>query len=422
MADLKPLRIPYAIDLDADEEISAEDIAEAMDDLTSDIRLRATATKNTTARRTMRFVCPACGQQVYPHAPAYNGTRYFWSHLPRGAYSCPLESKRKLTPDQINQRIFYGRQEGEAHKKLVMLLSHLAAAHPATVPASVEVGVYERPTPEIRDEFPYGRFPDVKFAIGETRAVLEAQLATITLHGINGRRAFYDRSGIRLLWVMRNFDPSGPLRVSVKDIVADQGGVLFSIDREVEAAIALDNRFRLRAWTYRANDTGGSWADRIASIEECLDLAKPNRWADAFKTRWIKAYQGRSYHDAVVPNPESMLRELIIEAGVGDMAIPASTLRLVRLLISLESGIVTGAATENLIPLANSFEIKGGHQALALVRKAIKLWQSDLLEKPSVQRAISRAERLLRERGEHEWGQKSVIGRIREVLFPDWRL
>ncbi len=69
------------------------------------------------------------------------------------------------------------------------------------------LGKYEPPADDMRAEFPYGRYPDVQFQIGRTTVILEAQLATITLHGINGRRAFYDRKGSKLLWVMRNFDP-----------------------------------------------------------------------------------------------------------------------------------------------------------------------------------------------------------------------
>ncbi len=56
---------------------------------------------------------------------------------------------------------------------------------------------------------------------------LEAQLATIALYGINGRLAFYDRHGAALLWVTRNFDPVGPLRASMRDILAGQQGGLF---------------------------------------------------------------------------------------------------------------------------------------------------------------------------------------------------
>jgi len=418
---MKPLRIPYAIDPDSDRRISAEEIAEIMNDPRSTIRLRATARADTTARKALRLTCPACAQQLYPHAPRLAEARYFWSHLPRQARFCPLESKRKLTPDQINSRIFEGRQESDAHKNLVALLMRLAAADPGIDPKSVVAGIYEAPTPEMREEFPHGRFPDVKFVLGLTTIVLEAQLATITLHGINGRRAFYDRSGTRLLWVMRNFDPTGPLRASVRDIIADQGGLLFSIDREVEALIATDHYFRLRVWSYEA--ATDAWSDQIALIEECIALAKPLRWADAFKARWIEAYRGKNYKDVVNPSVESMLAEIIEQAPIGeDEDIPPSTLPLVRLLISLETGVMAGSAHPALISIANNFGINGGHRALTLVHKAIERWQKPLLDRKSMQDALSRAREALEQSGEKEWGRKSVIGRIREVLFPDWVL
>jgi hypothetical protein len=418
---MKPLRIPYAIDLETNRRISADEIAEMMTDPRSTIRLRATASKDTLARKALRLSCPACSQQLYPHAPRLSEARYFWSHLPRQARFCPLESKGKLSPDQVNSRIFDGREESNAHKDLVALLMRYAASDPQIEAETVVSGAYEPPRPEIRVEFPYGRFPDVKFAFGMTSVVLEAQLATITLHGINGRRAFYDRSDIRLLWVMRNFDPTGTLRASVRDIIADQAGMLYSIDHEVEAAIAADRRFRLRVWAYQAVDD--SWSDRIELIENCIALARPQRWADTFKARWIEAYGGRNYRDVQDPRVEAMLAEVVEHAQIDTSEIiPNSMLPLIRLLISLESGTVAGSGHRSLISIANSFDFNDGHRALALVRKAIERWQPAVLNRNSVGEALARAQATLDRTGDKEWGRRSVLGRIREALFPDWRL
>lgn len=74
---MRPLLIPYAIDVERHVAVSASDIAEMMEDSSSTVRLQATAHLSTRTRRPIKFTCPACGQQLYPHAPVFNGTRYF---------------------------------------------------------------------------------------------------------------------------------------------------------------------------------------------------------------------------------------------------------------------------------------------------------------------------------------------------------
>lgn len=419
----RELLIPYAIDRERDVRISADEIAAIMSDLRSTVRLQATASADTVARRAMRLSCPACNQRLYPHAPTVDGGRYYWTHSRGSADDCPLERKRRLTPDQISARIFRGRQEGDAHKDLVRLLAGLAERDASV--EGVELGAYEAPTDAMRDEFSYGRFPDVKFICSGNRVVLEAQLATIALHGINGRRAFYDRSGACLLWVMRNFDPRGPMRASIRDIVADQGGCLFSLDSDIIAMSREDHVFRLRAWTFLGAEHLEPWEASVVTIAEAIALARPVRWADEFKRRWIEAYRGVSYGGLGRPDPFAMLAELTDRAGLP--AFERDTqgecmLALVRLMISLEAGFVTGAGHPKLISLANSFDVNGGHRAGSLVRKAIERWHPELLGKASMVKALGRAADRLKISGESEWGRLSPIGRIRTVLFPDWDL
>lgn len=368
---MRPLMIPYAINESRQEIVSAENIAEIMEDYRSTIRLQATARKNTATRRIVSYVCPACGTPLYPHAPRSTG-RYYWSHRQRlREVWCPYERKAKLTPDQIQAVIFRGRQEGEAHKNLVALLMGLAQRDPAVT--NVKAEAYEPPTPEMREEFPYGRFPDVKFTCDSKQVVLEAQLATITLHGINGRRAFYDRKGIALLWVMRNFDPRVLMRASVRDIIADQGGALFSLDNEVIARSESDGIFRLTVWRHLPETAEDPWKAEIVTIYEAAALARPARWADEFKRRWIETYPSGFYAHAGVPDPYIMLDEIARNAGLPSFArndFSESTLSLVRLLISLEAGVVTGSGHDKLISLANRFNVKDGYRAIDIVRMA----------------------------------------------------
>lgn len=417
------LLIPYAIDVGRNISVSATDIGEIMSDVRSTHRLQSTARHDTNVRKALRYECPACGGQIYPHAPVRPGGRYFWSHLPREAIGCPLESKRKMSPDQVNAKIFHGRQEGQAHRDLVALLVRLAEADPNV--ASVTRGEYVPPTDEMRSQFPYGRFPDVRFVCGNSQIVLEAQLATITLHGINGRRAFYDREGSILLWVMRNFDPRGPMQASVRDIVADQVGQLYSIDNDIVALGDADGLFRLRRWVFLGDDEAEPWESSTVTIAEAASLARPVRWCDDFKKRWIVAYPGATRDSPNGSDPYAMLNEVARQAGLPPYRNDAEglcMLRLVRLLISLEAGKVTGSGHAKLISLANSFDSSGGHRAYLLVTAAVRHWQPELLTRGSMVKAIERARDRLRKDGTLAWRRSSPIGRIRDVLFPDWKL
>lgn len=420
---MRPLLIPYAIDIDRDVKISADEIAELMLDPRSTLRLQATAYADVGSRKMLPFICPACAQRVYPRAPTRSDGRHYWSHLPRGAYECTLERKRKLTPDQINARIFHGRQEGEAHKELVALLAALATRDPSI--DMIEIGAYEAPTAAMRDEFPFGRFPDVKFTCSGNKVVLEAQLATITLHGINGRRAFYERAGTSLLWVMRNFDPRGQMKASVRDIVADQSGLLFSLDSDLTALSEDDGIFRLRAWAFQGDDPEEPWESSIVTIADAVARARPMRWSDDFKRRWIEEYRGASYWARGKRDPYVMLNEVAAQVALPPFEFNQANnclLSLVRLMISLEAGFVAGAGHPQLISIANGFGTNGGHRAISLIRKAIERWQPQLLDRASMQGAFTRARKELEDGGVPEWGRLSAIGRMRDALFPDWEL
>lgn len=421
----RDLLIPYALVATSGVRITASELAEQMADPRSPLRLQATADRDTERRRAIRFSCPACGHAVYPHAPVVRGGRYFWSHRPKAAAFCPLERKRALSPDEINRLIFWGRQESEAHRNLVLLLASAAERDPRTVEGSTQIGVYKPPTLEMRDEFPYGRYPDVSFLYGQEKIVLEAQLATISLHGINGRRAFYERSGATLLWVMRNFSPNGPLRASVLDILADQAGHIFSVDRETEELSREDLTVRLRCWQYDRGFEGVNWSERVITLGEAIRVANPLWWARDFKRRWVEAYDGKNCFYDDVPDPQIFIQEAAVEAALTASEcsrLDKSTIEIVRLLIALEAGRVVGTRNTRLISMANSFHRRVGYRARTLVVRALERWQPALLEKPSMKIALNSASDALAQPGEREWGQTSPIGKLRSVLFPDWKI
>lgn len=422
----RDLLIPYAINQATLETVSAKELEDRTSDWRDTIRLDATLDHNTAGRRITRYLCPTCSQSVYPHAPLRPGGRYFWSHRPRSAEMCPLAIDRPLKPDQINRLIFNGRQEGEAHKDLVSLLCRLALADPQTVDASLKIGEYERPTPEMASEFPHGRFPDVAFSYGQNKVVLEAQLATIALNGINGRRAYYDRLGSALLWITRNFDPSNTIRASLRDILADQRGLILSVDQEVESLSAKEGVFHLRAWIYEYTDRQTHWSNRVVPLTEAIEMARPQRWSDRFKARFVETYDGQSYKDVEIVIALRFANELLEQLhlpGFSKWGQEADDIVcMIGLLISLEIGRPIGSGHPKLISLANSFDRRDRERYRSLVLKAVEHWRPELLAQRSMRDALDRSRLRLIELGEAPYGRNSIIGRLRAIVFPDWKL
>lgn len=416
----KELLIPYALDAETGCRISAADIGVSLADARSTLRLQATARHDTYDRKAKALHCPACFGRIYPHAPTKPSGRYYWSHRAGDAQHCPLERKTPLTLDEIGRLIFGGRQEGDAHKDLVALLIRMAERDPGTEAGSATKGQYEAPSSEMREEFPYGRFPDVKFVNGGKRVVIEAQLATIALNAINGRRAFYDRTGQHLIWVTRAFEPS-VIRASLRDILADQKGVLFSIDREVEELSESDGRFRLRAWTYDYTSSGEEqWHREILTLDQALNLPSMLPWNRRFKDKWVSIFARRSFSEI----SNETLRELYIQLTDHCHLEPLDeqdswyTLHLVNLLISLEIGEVLGAKHGRLVSLVHSaLDSRRQQHAAALVRRALDHWQNTLARDPKISAKLDR----LRETVPQS-GRSSRLGAIRARLFPDWVL
>lgn len=421
----RDLLIPYATNERTGETLWAEALAQRTRDWRDTIRLDATLDHNTATRQITHYLCPACGKAVYPHAPIWLNGRSFWAHRPKSAQYCPLAAGRPLSPDQINRLIFQGRQEGDAHRNLVALLKQLALADPNTIKDTVRTGDYERPTLEMMAEFPHGRFPDVAFTYGKAKVVLEAQLATIALYGINGRRAFYDRQGAALLWVTRNFDPVGPLRASMRDILADQRGCLYSVDREALDLSTTDGLFRLRVWTYDLKDGEIIWTSEIRTLTCIIETVRPRSWAEKFKDDFIEAYGGKSLHAEGASNPDIFLERALSQIGALNVFTEhekENMLVILGLLISLEAGRVVGSGQEKLISVANHFDYSERHGYRNLVIKALMRWQPDLLRQPSMQASLARANRKLQETGDKPFLRDSIIGQLRTVLFPEWKL
>lgn len=411
---LSPLLVPYAFD-ECGRRVPAEQLAVLMEDKRATARLQATQSVAVIGRPVRTYRCPACNARVYPHAPRVPEGRYFWAHRPGGSENCPLAGDRPLSPDQINRMIFLGRQEGVAHRDLVTRLVEMARMDPAIDPESIRREEYVPPDPS--SDLPHGRFPDVSFIFEGNRVVLEAQLATIALHGINGRRAFYDRNNTTLLWVMPDLDPTLPLRASVRDILADQHGHLFTLPPDRS-----DAAFLLTLWRYQREGPEDRWNSQTVTLRDAIRVANPFAWSDDFKRRFIAVFRNENLFEVDDHSPYEFTDELVARMGFPDGRLDDKSLaQLVRLLISLEHGDVVGARHPKLISLVNQFS-KIDPRLSPLVRAAIEFWQPALLEEESVQAEFSRAGQKRRLEHLAPWSRDSFVGHLREILFPRWRL
>ena len=418
----RTLLIAYAKNEDTQRTVSAAEIAHLLQDARDQTRLRSTALHDTRERKRTPFTCPACFQLVYPHAPRVKpGGRYFWSHKAGGARFCPLERKRSFTPDDIGRSIFQGRQEGQAHKDLVAQLKRMAEHDPGVQPESIEEGEYEPPASENRSEFPHGRFPDLKFSFRGRRIVIEAQLAAIALDAINGRRAFYDRNGQCLLWVTRGMSKEimqGIMRAYLRDLLADQKGVLFSVDPEICALSEHDNLFRLHAWDYDFTSSDGeTWRDQILTLDEVLAHPAVLPWHLDFKERWASTFAHDRYRHVTYNQQQTLCRELEERCGIRE-PIDTELLRVLNLLICLETSNVLWSGHDKLISLVHStLDGEARQPAARLINRALLHWHPSLADEPKVARKIrSLCSSVL------QWRRKTPLGVIRDKLFPEWEL
>jgi hypothetical protein len=211
----------------------------------------------------------------------------------------------------------------------------------------------------------------------------------------------------------------------LRDILADQRGLLLSIDSEAQELSAAGGMFYLRSWTYDFKDGEATWTSQILPLAEVIKIARPRLWSDDFKERFIEAYEGKNYlYEGV--NPLQFLNEAMRELKLPEYDElkqgPSNLLAMLRLMISLEAGRPIGIRYPKLISMANNFDSNGCHRYRAIILKAVEHWQPELLQRTSMQSALERAAQKLRETKEAPFGRNSIIGRLRDILFPRWDL
>jgi hypothetical protein len=387
----------------------------------SALRLLVTARRMRQGAHPRIFRCNSCRGLVYPREAGGIG-RPHWIHRtkPNANRPCEYDRRRKLTPDEISRLIFRGRQESAAHRDLVNLLYKLAKADPDTAPDIPDADSYYKPEPDR-----HGLYPDIRFEHSGQQVVLEAQLATISLHTINLRRTSYDAGKVALIWVTRNFDPRSVIRASVMDIAADQRGMIFDIPSELVERCEADGLFRLRLWHIK----GGEWVSEVVLIADAVRLVMPRPpWHTDFKRRWIEVARGVRYMD-IAPGVRSDFKaELETQIGVSESLDAEEIdhtdwLWFANVLISMECGQVLGYHHEKIISCVHSvLQSEDLLRAFKLFKLALEQWLPELVKDPKILKKLSQADIDCRARNLRPWKRDDRAGRLRDILFPDWQL
>lgn len=298
---------------------------------------------------------------------------------------------------------------------MVRLLHHLALADPATAPGAPDPDTYFKP-----DADQHGLFPDVRFTSDGREIVIEAQLATIALVTIDRRRSRYEKGGVALLWVMRQFDPSAFVKSSALDVAADQIGIIFDLPQEVVTASQADRFMRLRRWRWDAKD---GWRSDVVTLGEAIRSASPEPWHRDFKRRWLAVAAGENYYVLPRATTDAFNAELIERTGLGRARHigggDIEWMRIANVIIAIESGVVTGYAVANLTALINSTVAVDLLLASGLFQAALRKWQPQILKIESVRETFRKVKRALAEHDTAAWTRESDAGLLARTLFPD---
>jgi len=320
-----------------------------------------------------------------------------------------FSDQKRLTIHQLDALIYQGRQEGEAHKALAETIATMARSDLRIDPHSIKIGEYLPPTTSER-----GRFPDVQFTARAERFAVEVQLSAITLHRLVERSEHYRREGVRLIWVMKGFDPETYARTWLWDVVANQGHIAYGIDDESLQQAAVDGRFLL---VERRQTSAGIWASQLVSLDE-LARIEP-LWHDVFKRDWVEV-AGTNWQEAT-----KLVMPLFDRLGIveGEGLDRWEAAHAVNCLVSIERWEAVGSAASNPLQVVHGLlNSHAGALVFPLVQAALKEFRPDCLERPTTKKLLEGAKQRAKEKGIRPWDRTHPMGQIRSALFPLWRL
>jgi hypothetical protein len=214
--------------------------------------------------------CGDCRKAVYARE-SWRGRRHFY-HFAGDHSDCRWSGAVAGNIRSIDGEKFQGQQEGEQHKTLSRFVADVLALDQSAQEAGIFLGRYTK----LGDE--QYAYPDVYTARWQGGpAAFEIQLATTHMPVIVRREAFYEKAGIRLVWIVGH-QGEGLNRRAFRDIHMRNDGQILGMDGEVVAAAreAGEPRFRLYRLVPGSAREGFTpqWRDKIVAPDK-IDWGGP---------------------------------------------------------------------------------------------------------------------------------------------------
>ena len=355
-----------------------------------------------------RLLCGKCRKPVYVSLSGASpgerrdGRDAFFAHHAGTAEDCEWGTSGE-NPRDIDRLKFGGSTEGLRHRHLKALLASMLKADAAFDAVLVE-DVISRP-PEWRKPDVYARFLDRLIAF-------DLQLATTQLPTIVDREGFYERHGIRYVWVTSTNDAGNLARQAFQDIYWNNEGQIFGIDERAQIQTLESGELHLWSLTVAprldARGLRSVWEQRLVGrkdVEWNTESGRPRflgikfnaavrdltkHFADP-KLRLVKAV-GRSAETAHVC-AERAWDEIAREVGAGlwSSAKQDRVFKAIGVLATAAAGKKMDASGhKNLAAVFNDLleHNRGWTSALVQIAKAYE--QEDLLSVPSTRRKTTR--------------------------------
>jgi hypothetical protein len=389
--------------------ITSDDLLNLDRDKYHEIRRAATPAR----KGTPSFVCEECGFSVY--APREWRTKLpYWRHNKGAPQTCPWWTGDPSSIDEVSASQFQGAQESPLHLRIKNLVAELLSADPATEDGSVIVDKY------IQSEHGRRR-PDVRAIYNGRPVAFEIQLATTQLPIIVARESFYEREGRHLIWLTWNFEPvpRAQLRASIDDILYSHNNNLFSLDATVVAESIANGIFLVRAYW----EHGSGWNSKILALPDLVwdgprlpfAVAPPLPWHLEFRALWLTYTDSLGTLDI---SKGKLLNEITNKLGESQLQPDSFDIEdlaaLFNAILSFTEGKPVGSAQRNNTEVINTFLSSDRRFRFArIMRKVISTTEKQLLEKPSVAKKLSDAEKTKQD------GRGSIAGKLVLLVFPE---
>lgn len=187
-------------------------------------RVRRTQTDAMSSGAT-RYRCPQCDGRLYIRNSPQQLLHFY--HARGDGQGCPWHEAKGSSPERIDAKRFDGAQESEAHNKIKNWLAAALSVDPEFSEVMVEAVIGRR---DDNDKFVY-RKPDVSAEFRGEPIAFDIQLSSTHVSYIAERERFYQKFGIRYVWVV-DARSTALWRQAFKDIYLSNNGEVFAVDEK----------------------------------------------------------------------------------------------------------------------------------------------------------------------------------------------